>query len=60
LADSTRLFRGDIPQVRTDVDFRFSERGFHPADATEIPPWLPHFYFDPQKLRRTFDWRGKP
>ena len=30
-----------------------------PADATEIPPWLPHFYFDPIKLRRfdaEFDW----
>ncbi len=31
------------------------------ADATEVPPWLPHFYFDPQKLRQfdaNFDWSG--
>jgi hypothetical protein len=63
--DSDAIVWGDfIPQVRTDVDFQifWSEISI-PADATEIPPWLPHFYFDPQKLRRfdaEFDWRGKP
>jgi hypothetical protein len=63
--DSDAIVWGDfIPQVRTDVDFQifWSEISI-PADATEVPPWLPHFYFDPQKLRRfdaEFDWRGKP
>ena len=61
--DSDAIVWGDFtPQVRTDVDFQifWSEISI-PADATEIPPWLPHFYFDPQKLRRfdpEFDWRG--
>ncbi|HEX5489647.1 MAG TPA: hypothetical protein VFX07_00125 [Candidatus Udaeobacter sp.] len=62
--DSDAIVWGDFtPQIRTDVDFQvfWSEISI-PADATEIPPWLPHFYFDPQKLRRfdaDFDWRGK-
>jgi len=61
--DSDAIVWGDFtPQVRTDVDFQifWSEISI-PADATEIPPWLPHFYFDPQKLRQfdaDFDWRG--
>ena len=61
--DSDAIVWGDFtPQIRTDVDFQifWSEISI-PADATEIPPWLPHFYFDPQKLRRfdaEFDWRG--
>ena len=63
--DSDAIVWGDFAsQVRTDVDFQmfWSEISVS-ADATEIPPWLPHFYFDPQKLRRfdaEFDWRGKP
>ena len=61
--DSDAIVWGDFtPQVRTDVDFQvfWSEISI-PAGATEIPPWLPHFYFDPQKLKRfdaEFDWRG--
>jgi hypothetical protein len=61
--DSDAIVWGDFTsQVRTDVDFQifWSEISI-PADATEIPPWLPHFYFDPQKLRQfdaDFDWRG--
>jgi hypothetical protein len=61
--DSDAIVWGDFaPQVRTDVDFQifWSEISI-PADATAIPVWLPHFYFDPQKLRRfdaEFDWRG--
>ena len=61
--DSDAIVWGDFtPQVRTDVDFQifWSEISI-PADATEIPPWLPHFYFDPSKLKRfdpEFDWRG--
>jgi hypothetical protein len=63
--DSDAIVWGDFtPQVRTDVDFQvfWSEISI-PADATEIPPWLPHFYFDPQKLRHfdsEFEWRGHP
>jgi hypothetical protein len=62
--DSDAIVWGDFtPQIRTDVDFQifWSEISI-PADATEIPPWLPHFYFDPQKLRKfdpEFDWRGR-
>jgi hypothetical protein len=61
--DSDAIVWGDFtPQVRTDVDFQifWSEISI-PADATEAPPWLPHFYFDPVKLRRfdpDFEWRG--
>ena len=62
--DSDAIVWGDFtPYVRTDVDFQifWSEISI-PADAIEIPAWLPHFYFDPVKLRRfdsQFDWRGK-
>jgi hypothetical protein len=61
--DSDAIVWGDFtPQVRTDVDFQifWSEISVAP-DATEIPPWLPHYYFDPSKLKRfdpEFDWRG--
>jgi hypothetical protein len=62
--DSDAIVWGDFtPQIRTDVDFQifWSEISI-PADATEIPAWLPHFYFDSVKLHRfdpDFDWRGK-
>ena len=62
-ADSDAIVWGDFtPAVRTDVDFQvfWSEISI-PADAPEVPPWLPHFYFDPQKLKRfdpEFNWRG--
>jgi hypothetical protein len=62
--DSDAIVWGDFTsQVRQDLDFQifWSEISI-PTDATETPPWLPHFYFDPQKLRHfdaEFDWRGK-
>jgi hypothetical protein len=62
--DSDAIVWGDFtPQIRTDVDFQifWSEISI-PVDATEIPAWLPHFYFDPLKLRRfdpDFEWQGK-
>jgi hypothetical protein len=62
--DSDAIVWGDFaPQVRTDVDFQifWSEISI-PPDATDTPSWLPHFYFDPEKLRHfdaEFDWRGK-
>jgi len=61
--DSDAIVWGDFtPQIRTDLDFQifWSEISI-PPNATEIPPWLPHFYFDPSKLRKlddNFDWRG--
>jgi len=61
--DSDAIVWGDFtPQVRTDVDFQifWSEISI-PPDALEMPGWLAHFYFDPQKLRRfdaEFEWRG--
>ena len=61
--DSDAIVWGDITrQVRTTVDFQiFWSEISVPADATDIPRWLPHFYFDPSKLKRFdpgFDWRG--
>jgi hypothetical protein len=61
--DSDAIVWGDFTsEVRTDIDFQifWSEISI-PADAREVPPWLPHFYFDPRKLRNfdpEFDWRG--
>src|SRR5262245_49522341 len=61
--DSDAIVWGDFTaQVRTDVDFQvfWSEISI-PPDAAEIPPWLPHFYFDPVALRQfdpEFEWRG--
>lgn len=61
--DSDAIVWGDFtPQIRTDIDFQvfWSEISI-PHDATEIPAWLPHYYFDPDKLRRfdpDFSWRG--
>jgi hypothetical protein len=61
--DSDAIVWGDFtPQIRTDVDFQifWSEISI-PPEATEIPTWLPRFYFDPSKLRQidpNFDWRG--
>jgi hypothetical protein len=62
--DSDAIVWGDFtPQIRTDVDFQiFWSDVSVPADAAEIPAWLPHFQFDPQKLKNfdpQFDWRGK-
>jgi len=61
--DSDAIVWGDLTaQIRTDIDFQiFWDEISIPGDATEIPPWLPHFYFDPQKLKDfdpEFDWRG--
>jgi hypothetical protein len=62
--DSDAIVWGDFSaQVRTDVDFQIFWRDIDiPADASDIPSWLPHFQFDPQKLRKfdpDFDWRGQ-
>ncbi len=62
--DSDAIVWGDFTaQIRTDVDFQiFWSEVSLPPNATDIPPWLPHFHFDPQKLQNfdpVFDWRGK-
>jgi hypothetical protein len=62
--DSDAIVWGDLTsQIQKDVDFQicWSEVSI-PPDATEVPAWLPHFYFDPLKLRKldpNFDWRGR-
>jgi hypothetical protein len=61
--DSDAIVWGDFTsQIRTDLDFQiFWSEISVPADAIEIPPWLPHFYFNPLKLQKfdaDFDWRG--
>jgi hypothetical protein len=61
--DSDAIVWGDFtPHVRTDVDFHIFWSDISvPADVAEIPSWMPHFFFDPEKLRKfdsEFDWRG--
>ena len=62
--DSDAIVWGNFtPQVRTDVDFQIFWSDIDvPADASVIPSWLPHFQFDPLRLRNfdpEFDWRGR-
>ena len=63
--DSDAILWGDItPQLRTDVDFQiFWDEISIPADAEQEPPWLSHYYFDLEKLKKfdpDFEWRGHP
>lgn len=61
--DSDAIVWGDFTsQLRKDLDFQifWSEISI-PDEATEIPSWLSHFYFDLAKLRQfdaRFEWRG--
>jgi hypothetical protein len=63
--DSDAIVWGDFTaQVRRDADFQifWSEVSVEP-DAVEVPVWLPHFYFDLERLRQhdpEFEWRGWP
>ncbi|MGO8698102.1 MAG: hypothetical protein ACLQVY_10335 [Limisphaerales bacterium] len=62
--DSDAIVWGDFTsQVRPELDFQIFWSGVSvAADAEEIPSWLPHFYFDPKKLRRfdaEFKWQGR-
>jgi hypothetical protein len=63
--DSDALVWGDFTsQIRTDLDFQilWSEISVS-ADATDVPSWLPHFYFDAERLAHfdpDFNWRGLP
>ena len=63
--DCDALLWGDLTKkIRTDIDFQILWDGVSlPPDAAEVPDWLPHFYFDPSKLRDlddAFEWRGLP
>lgn len=63
--DSDAIVWGDFtPQIDRNLDFQiFWSEVSIPADAIEVPPWLPHFYFDLDKLKKHdpgFEWRGHP
>ena len=61
--DSDAIVWGDFtPQLDLNLDFQiFWSEVSVTADAKEVPPWLPHFYFDLGKLQKhdpKFEWRG--
>ncbi len=61
--DADAIVWGDFTeQIRTNLDFQILWNEISvPAKAQKTPSWLPHFYFDPEKLREfdpEFDWRG--
>lgn len=63
--DSDAIVWGDFSsQVRTDLGFQiFWSEISVASNAREVPRWLPHFYFDPEKLKQfdpEFEWRGLP
>ncbi len=63
--DSDALVWGDFtPQVDPNLDFQiFWSEVSIPLDVNEAPPWLPHYYFDLEKLKNRdldFEWRGHP
>ncbi|MCP9888697.1 hypothetical protein KBY96_12270 [Cyanobium sp. ATX 6A2] len=63
--DSDAIVWGDFTwKVRRDLDFQifWSEVSVEPS-ATDVPTWLPHFYFDLDQLMvldPEFEWRGWP
>jgi len=63
--DSDAIVWGDFTsQVRRDVDFQIVWSGVSiEPDASEVPSWLTHFYFDLERLLERdngFEWRGWP
>lgn len=63
--DSDAILWGDIRgQLRDDLDFQiFWPEISIPADADEVPPWVAHFYFNVDDLKKRdpdFEWRGYP
>ena len=63
--DSDAILWGDITdQIRQDIDFQilWNEVSIK-SDEKNAPPWLSHFYFNPEilsKIDPIFDWRGHP
>lgn len=53
-----------LSEVRKDLDFQiFWNEISIPEDATDEPPWLSHFYFKMDELKKfdsDFEWRGHP
>ena len=53
-----------LSEVRKDLDFQiFWNEISIPEDATDEPPWLSHFYFKMDELKKfdsNFEWRGHP
>ena len=63
--DSDAILWGDITKrIQADIDFQiFWPEISIPADADEVPQWLPHFYFNLDGVRKfdpDFEWRGHP
>ena len=63
--DSDAIVWGDFTsKISKDVDFQiFWNEVSIPPEATDIPAWLAHFYFDLEKIRQfdsEFEWRGLP
>lgn len=62
--DADAIVWGDFtPMVRRDVDFhifRSEKDEVVPAGSETVPSWMPHFYFDPAKLKKLdpdFRWQ---
>ena len=63
--DADAVVWGDfLGEVRKDLDFQiFWNEISIPEDATDEPPWLSHFYFKLEELKKfdsDFEWRGHP
>ncbi len=63
--DADAIVWGDfVSKVRRDLDFQiFWNEISIPADASEEPPWLSHYYFKLEELKNfdpDFEWRGHP
>jgi len=63
--DADAIVWGDfLGEVREDLDFQiFWNEISIPEDATDEPPWLSHFYFKMDELKKfdsNFEWRGHP
>jgi len=53
--DADAIVWGDFTsQVRNDVDFQifWDNDGTILDGAVEVPPWMPHFYFDPISMAK--------
>jgi hypothetical protein len=63
--DSDAIVWGDFSdQIKINLDFQiFWPEISIPADANEVPAWLPHFYFNLDEVKKfdpDFEWRGHP
>jgi hypothetical protein len=60
--DSDAIVWGDFTvQVRRDLDFQIFWDEPKPDVNSTVPPWMLHYYFDPDLLKQfdaKFEWRG--